>query len=79
MSGSLADLNAHLFAQLERLDVEAMTPEQIEAEVTRSKAIVEVADRITANADLQLRAAKLYAEHRDAILPMLPMIGKAAK
>jgi hypothetical protein len=79
MSNSLADLNAHLFAQLERLDVEHLTPEQIEAEVTRSKAIVDVADRITANADLQLRAAKLFAEHREAILPMLPMIGRAEK
>ena len=79
MSNSLADLNNHLFAALDRLDVENMTPEQIETEVKRSTAIVQVADRITANADLQLRAAKLFAEHRDAILPMLPMIGNSAK
>jgi ribosomal protein L17 len=77
VSNSLADLNAHLFAQLERLDVEAMSPEQIEAEVERSKAIVSVADRITENAKVQLNAARLYAEHRDAILPMLPQLGKA--
>jgi hypothetical protein len=76
MSG-LADLNAHLFAQLERLDVENLSAEQIEAEVARTDAIVKVADRITENAKVQLTAAKLYAEHRDAILPMLPQIGKA--
>lgn len=79
MSNSLAELNNHLFAALDRLDVENMTPEQIETEVKRSTAIVQVADRITANADLQLRAAKLFAEHRDAILPMLPMIGNNAR
>lgn len=78
MSG-LSDLNAHLFAQLERLDVESLTPEQIEAEVSRTDAIVKVADRITENAKVQLAAAKLYAEHRDAILPHLPQIGKAVE
>jgi hypothetical protein len=76
---SLADLNAHLFAQLDRLDIESLTPEQIEAEVKRTEAIVSVADRITDNAKVQLAAAKLFAEHREAILPMLPMIGKADK
>lgn len=78
MSGSLADLNAHLFAQLERLDVENLTPEQIEAEVARTDAIVKVADKITENSKVALAAAKLYAEHRDVILPHLPLIGKAA-
>ena len=79
MSGSLSDLNAHLFAQLERLDVEKLSAEQIEAEVSRTDAIVKVADRITENAKVQLAAAKLYAEHREAILPMLPQIGKAVE
>ena len=79
MSNSLSDLNAHLFAQLERLDVENLTPEQITAEVARSQAMVEVADRITENAKVTLTAAKLYAEHGDKVLNMLPQIGKAAK
>ena len=76
MSQSLSDLNAFLFAQLERLDVENLTPDQIEAECKRSTAIVDVADRIAGNADLQLKAAKLFAEHREAVLPYLPQIGK---
>jgi len=76
---TLSDLNAHLFAQLDRLDVENLTPEQIEAEVKRTEAIVDVADRITENAKVQLQAAKLYAEYREEILPMLPQIGKAAE
>ena len=34
-----------------------------------------VADRIVGNADLQLKAAKLFAEHGQGVLPMLPKIG----
>ena len=71
----LTDLNNHLFAQLERLGDEDLTPEQIETEAQRAKAIVDVADQITGNADLQLKAAKLFAEHGSAVLPMLPQIG----
>lgn len=76
---TLAELNKHLFAALDRLDVEAMTPEQIEAEVARAGAIVDVADRITENAKVQLQAAKLFAEHGAQIVPHLPMIGNAKK
>jgi chitodextrinase len=71
-----AELNKFLFAALERLDVENMTPEQIEAEATRAEAIVQVADRITENTKATLQAAKLYAEHGDKILKHLPQIGK---
>jgi hypothetical protein len=75
MSNSLKDLNAFLFAQLDRLDVEKLSAEDIEREAQRAEAVVAVADKITANFDLQLRAAKLFAEHREAILPYLPQIG----
>ena len=74
---SISELNAHLFAALDRLDVQELSAEQIEAEVKRAGAIVEVADRITENAKVSLAAAKLYAEHGDRILGHLPMIGKA--
>lgn len=73
----MADLNNHLFAQLERLADEGLTPEQIDTEVKRANAIVALADQITEGNKLQLAAAKLFAEHRDLILPHLPMIGKA--
>ena len=73
----LSDLNDALFAQLERLGQDDLTPEALEAEVRRTGALVEVADRITDTADLQLRAAKLFAEHGAQVLPMLPRIGKA--
>jgi len=75
----LSDLNDHLFAQLERLRDETLSPDELEAEVRRTDAIVSVADQITGNADLQLKAAKLFAEHGQGVLPMLPQIGKAAE
>lgn len=63
MKNKLTDLNDHLFAQLERLSDESLTPEQIEKEVTRSQAIVNVADCIVANAGVQLKAVQLAADH----------------
>lgn len=75
MKNKLSDLNDHLFAQLERLSEEGISAEQIEQEAKRAEAIVRVADQITGNADLQLKAAKLFAEHGQGVLPMLPQIG----
>lgn len=77
MKNKLTDLNNHLFAQLERLAEETLSPEALDAEVKRAQAIVSVADKITGNAALQLQAAKIYAEHGQQVLPMLPQIGPA--
>ncbi|SOC19586.1 hypothetical protein [Rhodobacter maris] len=76
MPGKLSDLTDHLFAQLDRLK-DAATPEQLEAEVARTNAIVAVAEQITDGANLQLQAAKLFHAAGPAVLPMLPAIGKA--
>jgi hypothetical protein len=75
MKNKLSDLNNHLFAQLERMAEEGLTAEQIDQEAKRADAIVSVADQITRNAELQLKAAKLFADHGAQILPMLPQIG----
>ena len=75
VKNKLTDLNNHLFAQLERLSEDDLDAEAIEREVKRTEAMVKVADQITGNADLQLKAAKLFAEHGAGVLPMLPQIG----
>lgn len=77
MKNKLGDLNNHLFAALERLSDEDLSADQIDQEAKRADAIVSVADTIIGNADLQLKAAKLWAEHGSAIMPMLPKIGNS--
>lgn len=76
MKNKLTDLNDHLFMQLERLGDEGMDADKIEQEAKRADAMVQVADQIIRNADLQLKAANLIANHGDRFRPMLPMIGK---
>lgn len=77
MKNRLTDLNNHLFAQLERLSDEDMSAEDIEREVKRADAMVEVSDQILEIANAGLKAAKLFAEHGEAVLPHLPQIGKS--
>lgn len=74
MTNTLADLNRHLFTQLDRLTEDCMSPEAIEAEAKRADAIVSLADQIIRNADLQLKAVNILANHGDRFKPMLPMI-----
>lgn len=71
MKNKLADLNNHLFAQLERLSEEGLTAEQIEQEAKRGEAIVSVADQIIRNADLTFKAATFVATHGDRYRPAL--------
>lgn len=74
MKNRLSDLNNHLFAQLERLSDEDMTPEQIDQEAKRGEAIVGIADKIIRNAALQIEAAKLVSEYGSDPAPYLPQI-----
>lgn len=74
MKNKLADLNDHLFAQLERLSDETLEPQKIELEIKRGEAIAGVADQIIRNAALQVTAAKLVADHGAKVLHHLPMI-----
>lgn len=75
MKNKLADLNDHLFAQLERLSNEELTPATLEAEIKRGDAIVAVADQILRHASLQVQAAKIIADHGDKAARHLPELG----
>lgn len=77
MTNSLADLQAALFAQLDRVTAPDLTQDQLEAEIKRSEAVRDLADQINGSANTQLKAAKLYADHGKAVLPHLPQIGRA--
>lgn len=77
MKNRLSDLNNHLFAQIERLSDEKMTPEQVETESKRGVAIVAVADQILRHATLQVQTAKMVADHGQKVSHLLPKFGGA--
>lgn len=78
MKNRLSDLNDHLFAQMERLADESLTPEQIGHEATRGDAMVKVADQIIRNATLQIQAAKIAYDGGADPVPYLPAPALAA-
>lgn len=59
MRNTLGDLNNHLFAQLERLNDEELTGEELKEEITRAKALTSVSSQIIANASIVLEAKKI--------------------
>lgn len=65
MRNTLGDLNNFLFAQLERLDNEEMSPEEFKKEMERSKAIASVATQIINNANTVLKAQQFYDDRND--------------
>jgi hypothetical protein len=77
MKNKLSDLNDHLFAQIERLGDENLSPDQIDAEVKRGEAIVKVSEQIVSMAALQVQAAKVMVEYGNDPSNYLPQIGKA--
>lgn len=61
---TLGDLNNHLFMQLERLNEEDLSGEELKKEIERSKAIATVASQIISNGNLVLRAQHFEHEYR---------------
>jgi len=65
VKNTLGDLNNYLFAQMERLDDESLSDEDLKKELERSKAITGIASQIVANANLVLKAKIAYDENID--------------
>lgn len=55
---TLGDLNNHLFAELERLNDESLTAEEIDKEIERAKAVSTVAANVIQTANTVLRACE---------------------
>lgn len=58
MKNTLGDLNNHLFAQLERLSDEELKGDDLKQEITRAKAVNDVASKVISNGNLILQAYK---------------------
>ena len=78
MRNTLGDLNNHLFEQLERLNDDDLTAEQLEREIRKSDAVVKVAEQIIQNGQLALRTMQHmdnfgYSNKDRKIPPMLSL------
>ncbi|WP_320175768.1 hypothetical protein [Maridesulfovibrio sp.] len=62
MKNTLADLNNHLFEQLERLNDDEVTGDKLNEEVKRAGAMTTISKEIIANGRLALDAAKTRQE-----------------
>lgn len=62
VKNTLTDLNDHLFAQMERLNDEALEGDALEAEIQRSRAVCDVAEQIIENASTVIRVVKMRGE-----------------
>jgi hypothetical protein len=67
---SLEDLNNHLFEQLERLNDDDLSPDQIDQEIKRANGMTRIAETIIQNGKLALEASEFVAEYgagRDSV------------
>lgn len=61
MKNTLTDLNNYLFEQIERLNDDSLTEDQLEREIRKSEAVVKIGETIIDNGRLALKAI----EHAD--------------
>lgn len=59
MRNKIPDLNNHLFEQLERLNNDELTPEQLKDEVNRAKAMTQISSQIVQSVKVTFEALKM--------------------
>lgn len=79
MKNTLTDLNNHLFEQLERLNDESLTDEQIQREIQRTDAVTKIAESIIHNGELSLKAIKAQQDYLGGDDKKLPPMLEANK
>ena len=58
----ITDLNNLLFAQMERLNEDEITPEQLELEMKRTQSMTNIADKIIESNKVTIEAMKIMAK-----------------
>lgn len=59
---TLGDLNNHLFEQMERLNDDDLTEEELDKEIKRADAMSDIASQVIGNASLILKAKNMYGD-----------------
>lgn len=78
MKNTLSDLNNYLFEQLERLNDDSLTDEQLERELKKTDSVVKVGEKIIQNGELAFKTMQhmdnygYNTKHR-TVPPMLEM------
>lgn len=75
MKNTLTDLNNYLFEQIERLNDDELSEDQLEKEIKRSEAVQKVARTIIENGQFALSAKKHMDEYGQGQSVELPMLG----
>ena len=76
---TLNDLNNHLFEQIERLNDEELSPEELKREINRAKAMGIVASNIIDNAALGLEAEKFRSKDKASMATLPEMLENKKK
>ena len=63
MKNKLTDVNDYLFEQLEKLNDDSLTDEQIDAVIKKAETVNKIADTIVKNGELQFKAMKMASDY----------------
>jgi hypothetical protein len=72
---SLADLNAILFSQIQKIQNEDATDEELEKEIKKSEAITKLSSQVLSSANIALQAQKQFDEYGTGRTVDIPLLG----
>lgn len=72
---SLADLNAILFNQIQKIQNEDATDEELEKEIKKSEAITKLSSQVLSSANIALQAQKQFDEYGTGRTVDIPLLG----
>lgn len=72
---SLADLNAILFDQIQKIQNDDQTDEELEKEIKKSEAITKLSSQVLSSANIALQAQKQFDEYGTGRTVDIPLLG----
>lgn len=63
MKNTLNDLNNYLFEQIERLNDDSLSDDELDKELRKSDSIIKISEKIIANGELALKTIKHMDEY----------------